>query len=124
MSDLIERNALLETFAEMLDTPDYDVIARYYSESDAQEAIQAFKDIPAANRWIPCSEMFPEDDEPVLISCNSYHVHKAWYDDITHRFNISDSDYWYREDEVLAWMPLPEAYRPSKNEEQEDDNIL
>ena len=49
MNDLIERKAVIETFAEMLDTPDYDVIARCYSEADAQKAIQAFKDIPAVD---------------------------------------------------------------------------
>ena len=118
MADLIDREVLIEEFKKLRFPCLLPSGAEYLD--GVMTAVHKYSSVvseaPAADRWIPCSEMFPEDDEPVLITCNSYHVHKAWYDDITHRFNISDSVYWYLEDEVLAWMPLPEAYRPSKSE--------
>ena len=111
MADLIERKAVLETFAEMIDTPDYDVIARCYSEADVQKAVQALKDIPSANRWIPCSERLPEENCRVLISteykttCIAYYSKEQWHPD-GYKGAIFKPIY------VLAWMPMPDAYEP------------
>lgn len=102
MDDLIERNAVLETFAQMLDTSDYDVIARYYSEADADKAIQAFKDIPAVNRWISCSERLPMEGMDVL-ACNfdefciiAHYNGDCWEDDLG---RIDDG--------ITHWQELP-----------------
>lgn len=67
-------------------------------------------------RWIPVSEALPDDDTPVLISDKRKEVSKAWYDKYMHKFYISDSDYWYNELDVLAWMPMPSAYKPHEKE--------
>lgn len=110
MADLIERDYLIGKF-EDTGPPALSEMCKGY-DLGIKAALRVVKKAPAVNRWISCSERFPENDEPVLITCNSLCVHKAWYDDVMHRFNISDSDYWYREDAVLAWMPMPDAYEP------------
>ena len=114
MADLIERDAVLGTFEEMLDTPDYDVIARCYSEADVQKAIQAFKDIPAANSWIPCSERLPEPNEFVLYVWRSKNGNVA----VLHGWHFENrvENAWHQSgigmsrpnEEVTHWMPLPE----------------
>ena len=64
--------------------------------------------------WIPISERLPDVNEPLLIT---YHRH--WDD--TRRVNRAhriDDNWWEldfggicRQNEVLAWMPLPEEYK-------------
>lgn len=89
------------------------------------------RELPSAQpeqRWIPCSERFPEEDTEVLISyrykegegdtdhvnidITSYgtvcfggreiHTLKEWRQPF---------DYFHANYEVIAWMPLPEPYR-------------
>lgn len=61
----------------------------------------------AAQGWIPCSERLPKDNKEVLISCEwgvdiGEHSHDGWRSEwINH----------YDDDNVLAWMPLPEPYK-------------
>jgi hypothetical protein len=67
----------------------------------------------AEQRWIPCSERLPEKEVVYIIT-----VH---YDDrnfITFDNFCSYKHGWkeWSNQEVLAWMPLPEAYRGEQNE--------
>ena len=58
--------------------------------------------------WIPCSERYPDEpDEKFIVSVvveNEKFVDLATYDGYK---------YWdeYKTYEVIAWMPLPEAYK-------------
>ena len=81
-------------------------------------------DAPAVNRWILCSEKMPETNEPVIFSvergykqvCCGYRCrysllganHRMWKDKI--------SDLHYTDYDVIAWMPMPDAYETSESE--------
>jgi len=70
------------------------------------------KDVPV---WVPVTERLPEIGEPVLIT--------VWDKDVT--IGTWYGNRWgtalrYNED-VLAWMPRPEPYRPQELEEAGQD---
>ena len=73
-------------------------------------------------RWIPVSEKLPEDDKDVLIFTIAESIYKAchslkeWTEDHYEWFVIGTIGWslTYEEDEVLAWMPLPEPYKGVK----------
>ena len=88
------------------------------------QALDAVKDLPSAQpeqRWIPCSEKLPKDDEIVLVSDGI---------DCAVAFWRSDADAW--DDplhgwldsfgfDVKAWMPLPEPYREEGEKHEGSD---
>ena len=62
--------------------------------------------------WIPCSERLPEDNKEVLMSLR-------WGIDIGEYRNGEWHSEWinhYDDDNVLAWMPLPPAYKGANDE--------
>lgn len=103
MSDLIERKDALDC----LDSGDFD------SYEDYSRTFDTIEDIPSVNRWIPCSERMPEDGQRVLICSKS----KRFFD-VIFRANAQTPSFdakifgkvytWYCED-IIKWMPLPEA---------------
>lgn len=81
-------------------------------------AIQALE----RSRWIPVSEALPNDDRPVLIYAWNVHHVIARYGNF--RTENGYKETWVTADawngnteikhEVIAWMPLPEAYRAER----------
>jgi len=71
----------------------------------ADMAIKAME----AQEWIPCKDRFPGQEQRVLINLSDGDTSVGWL----LRGNIWFTDYSYGkpEDEVVAWMPLPECYR-------------
>ena len=64
-------------------------------------------------RWIPCNERMPQENECVLVTIQTPHRTSVrsgiffypW-------FSIDNGDCWrFNEEEVVAWMPLPNAYK-------------
>ena len=67
------------------------------------------------NNWIPCNDRLPEDDTEVLVYLfeNNKSPYIAWLSDgrwYTEYFEVE------REDEPVAWMPLPEYYQEGEQE--------
>lgn len=69
-----------------------------------------------AQRWIPVSERLPEINKPVLVWLyDEYYLSELhsiggvlyWDFDL---FDLSGDEF----DDVIAWMPLPEAYKEGK----------
>ena len=109
MDDLISRQAALDEGDEWIDTFDGD------GDTDIRRALRLFKiglkRLPSAQpaqRWIPCSERLPKKNEQVLVYMFVASPYIAWHDGVnwcTEDFTVD------KDEEPLAWMPLPEPYR-------------
>lgn len=111
MSDLIERQAAI------------DALIKWYGCEPVD--IGAFENIieklPSAQRlWIPCSERLPEDEyvliskKPTKLSGIKWCVTIATRTADPRSMEIKWRDIGFgtiQEEDVLAWMPLPEPYR-------------
>ena len=72
---------------------------------EAREIIRKHMD----DGWIPVEERLPEDEEMVLVTCQTKtgrkSVNRAWYGE----------GFWHGTGSmsgVIAWRPLPEPYQP------------
>lgn len=78
------------------------------------EWLRELKELREQIRWIPCSEMLPEDGTEVFVYLfDRPSPYIAWVEDThwyTEDFEIE------RENEPIAWMPLPEPYRGGESE--------
>jgi len=113
MSDLISRQAAIDR-----------INGTGYAEQIKSNLILILRMLPSAQpeqRWIPCSERLPEVGTYVLVSkkslgfrsnlpnvCTAHRSHdprsgkEEWNDMLFGKLD---------DDDVLAWMPLPEPYR-------------
>ena len=98
---------------------------------------QSINEQPKAGEWIPCSERLPDDrdnrfymctvenheeDPPMFCQYEEEYGFGFWndiYDE--HTLGFVDSEFKTNEElgyeKVVAWMPLPEPYRPEKESE-------
>ena len=119
MSDLIDRQAVLDKFKALCDAcgegEKYNgVMCRCCSLDDG---ITIVEDIPSAEperKWIPVSEALPKDMDRLLativMSDGSKRVRSGNY--YKGYFMMDNGDTWNEPDkEILAWMPLPEPWR-------------
>ena len=123
MDDLIERGYLIGKF-EDTGPPALSEMGKGY-DLGIKAALRVVKKAPAVNRWIPCSERMPENRERVLVCFRSGTVHIAvWYGDydekgawkVTSQFPTK----LYRTDTIPKWMPMPDAYEPPKEGDNND----
>ena len=90
--------------------------------------IQFVEEQPKIGEWIPCSERLPEmhreDMEaegeyymisnPVIVTDGQQIYIAEYEEDIDYRYgwhSLDGEDY----DNIIAWMPLPNPYRPEKD---------
>lgn len=77
--------------------------------------------------WIPCSERLPQESEPVCTLCEVVNVMlkngivtSGWCNRYLEKWYVLDHyhDYPlpYEYKDVIAWQPLPQPYKPQKNE--------
>lgn len=108
MSDLIERDAVIWITAE----------------TGALETQQRVKELPAVNRWIPVEDALPEIGYNVFVTRQT--ESKARYTRIASRQDdcwMDSTDEYGKPNPhpVIAWMPMPDAYKPPESEVHEDD---
>ena len=82
-------------------------------ESVRQALAMAIEALSAEAEWIPVSERLPKARESVILSTKECTGEGCYWETTKHhviwkgyRWNAT---YW--DDEVIAWMPLPEPYR-------------
>lgn len=101
MDDLISRQAAIDAIFGR----SHEIIKMRISNLQSAESEQ---------RWIPCSERLPEKWGDYLVtikwkgveSGNVYtEIHTAVYDERAKEWDYTD---------VIAWMPLPDAYEEDK----------
>lgn len=92
--------------------------AQKLTSSEFDDAIyMAIKALNNFDEWIPCSEDLPRESENVLIQFawdNEHHdIGYVYYDNVG-RLRWHGWLGGYDLDDVVAWMPLPEPYKPIK----------
>lgn len=78
-----------------------------FEKTQTAHCLAALQEEQRKHQWIPVAEQLPEIGEPVLVTLWDRDVTiGTWYG---HRWGTA---LYYSED-VLAWMPKPENYRPA-----------
>ena len=135
VGDMVSRTAVIKIFSQL-----WDCIEEIADKEEWEDVCKTTaNELPSAQQWIPCSEKLPETDNKANI--NEYDVlllvrpkdhpeqipqiyigklkHINGDDGSGNFFKIKippcDWTIWgwsyFREPEVLAWMPLPEPYK-------------
>ena len=82
---------------------------------NTQRIMDAVNNLPTAQpepQWIPVSERMPRDGSwNIFTDGKNISVERYKADAIDHFF---PNGRWFQLEDVLAWMPLPEAYKPNK----------
>ena len=84
---------------------------RWWNSTHVLAALEGLPSAQPEQRWIPCSEKLPEKEVVYIIT-----VHCEDRNFITFDNFCSYKHGWkeWSNQEVLAWMPLPEPYREEK----------
>ena len=111
MNDLISRRALCEY---ALNQKDKSVTPNDIMRFPSAQPERNCSEIP--NNWIPCSERLPEKEVDVLCCRNNKTVAIMHFNPVlTTRypkgFSVIKNDFSWRQDNVVAWMPLPDPYQ-------------
>ena len=122
MSDLISRQAVLD-MATVIETDDYsgneimEVV-----DTDDIKALPSVTPAPKKDVWIPCSERLPESKETENLIAKYYLVQNEYGDMMVARWDGNGWEQMYQheylEDDVIAWMPLPEKYKAEMEEDK------
>jgi len=122
---LIDADAL----KELIPTTSVDMYenCRYCSLLSEEQVLELIDMTPTVDMWIPCSERLPEPNRHDALNVDVYYLAQTEFGDmIVASYNEShegtkwwEQMYSYRifDDEIVAWMPLPEQYREDGEEE-------
>jgi hypothetical protein len=114
MDDLISRRAMMKEFSDFVRKSNNSDFANTPTWNDAVSLVGSMQSVqpePHEGHWIPVSERLPETGVEVLT-----------YDEALNYIEIqtvSDGRWenqrgdWQDLDDIAAWMPLPEAYKPN-----------
>ena len=124
--DLIDRNALLKNY-ELEDAVKYgnkDAEQQYHSYSTLMlyEVADMIREAPAVSCWIPCNEKLPEIKAEVLVT-----LCKPELGGYFRKIGRFLGDKWLINNlysasmkNVVAWMPLPDAYNPEEVKQNDE----
>ena len=144
MNDLISRQAAIDALAKFVPYAICDESTESYTNglTDAYNLICQLPSAQPEQRWIPCSERLPENNDPVNVTWVNHnpevyyadikdkpftataHYHNGrwyWFSSVTQDY-LNEYDVWTpdlvdKDVEITAWMPLPEAYRGGDEQE-------
>lgn len=80
-----------------------------------QGNVRNFPTIEPESKWIPCSERLPSDSDYYLVTDAYGDMSAIWF--AHEKDYYGESEWRETEDEILAWMPLPAAYKPEEESE-------
>lgn len=115
-SDCISRQAALDAIKKLeKPAPTAQHLSAIF---DCEDTIEALPSAQPEQRWIPCSERLPEDEEEVIVSVRDDsgdntldYSSCGWY--------ACAGDFWVVDNEanerVVAWMPLPKPWKGEKH---------
>lgn len=115
MNDLISRQAALEKVRSMQTYKLFDDII-LVDKAAVQTELMMLPSVQPEPQWIPCLERMPEDNTDVLLQFKS-NMTVGFYEDGDWAINTGDGIYSMigdNEEKPIAWMPIPEAYKPNK----------
>lgn len=129
--DLISRETVLRCIKESRENIDWgqseDGDAFLHYSAALYRTVASSKCVPAVQpeqRWIPCSERPPENPYPCFVTVmDTEPMTGEEFENILPYFVGWDGEQWNDGDglqcpfEVLAWIPLPEAYRVGERDE-------
>ena len=88
-----------------------------FDKTNTSRLLGKLADEQEKNRWIPVGERLPENDDMMLVTCQTKagrrSVNRAWYGEGFWHGSVSMSG-------VIAWRPLPEPYRPERSSDDLD----
>lgn len=89
-------------------------------EPENEDVYKAIIQALEQTKWIPVSKKPPEEFAVVLCNTDSEEIFIATYlgkmNDGTDCFDDNDGMMW--EGDIIAWMPLPEFYKPESEDEE------
>ena len=102
MSELIDRQAAIDAIENS-------------SKPYVWQGAEIVRNLPPAQpspQWIPISDRLPRDGSwNIFTDGKNISVERYKADAIDHFF---PNGRWFQLEDVIAWMPLPEAYKPNK----------
>lgn len=112
MDDLISRQSAIDA---LRDAENHAFNSFYQGLLKAHKIIADLPSSQTEQRWIPCSERLPEEWRDVLLSFDKSitewtNVGYMFRDEETFEYWFQSDGMSYKKDDVLAWMPLPDAY--------------
>lgn len=119
--DCISRQQAIDKMQELEDEDNEMYGCSIPEGFDGKRAIKALKTLPSVQPklktgWIPVSEGLPAFDEDVLVT-NDRGIYVGWID-ATDKIWRVDSESEYFMYDIVAWMPLPEPYKPTDSEKE------
>ena len=86
--------------------------------SETKEILKSVQTLRICQKWIPVSERLPKNNGVYLVTTFFDIDETESGRDVTKAYFCSPSKKWqyFSNDEVIAWMPLPEPYKESEEQ--------
>lgn len=88
---------------------------------DINDLVEHIDLMPTAREWIPCSERTPKEEDEYICTMEDGQVQECGFVPRSVNYKMTgwstceaDGFKLLRDEEILAWMPLPEPYEDSE----------